>query len=55
MVGINEKKELLNHDKDFFKPKFLKLDEEYTETLTDFINDYDIFLKNALANHTKIR
>lgn len=26
MVGINEKKELLNHDKDFFKPKFLKLD-----------------------------
>ncbi len=55
MVGINEKKELLNHDKDFFKPQFLKLDEEYTETLTDFINDYDIFLKNALANHTKIR
>lgn len=55
MVGINEKKELLNHGKDFFKPKFLKLDEEYTETLTDFINDYDIFLKNALANHTKIK
>ena len=55
MVGINEKKELLNHGKDFFKPKFLELDEEYTETLTDFINDYDIFLKNALANHTKIK
>ena len=32
MVGINEKKELLNHDKDFFKPKLLELDEEYTET-----------------------
>lgn len=55
MVGINEKKELATHDKGFFKPKFLELDEEYTETLADFINDYDIFLKNALANHTKIK
>ena len=55
MVGINEKKELLKYDKDFFKPKFLELDEEYTETLTDFINDYDIFLKKALANQTKIK
>ena len=55
MVGINEKKELLKYDKDFFKPKFLELDEEYTETLTDFVNDYDIFLKKALANQTKIK
>lgn len=55
MIGINEKKELATHDKDFFKPKFLELDEEYTETLADFVNDYDIFLKNALVNHTKIK
>ena len=55
MVGINEKKELLNHGKDFFKPKFLELDEEYTETLTDFINDYDIFLPKACENIAKIK
>ena len=55
MQGIMTRKELKQKDKFFLTPKFLKLDEEYEENITDFISDYDTFLEKALAHKPKSR
>lgn len=55
MVGIYTREKLQEYPKEFLKPKFLRLDEEYKETVEDFINDYDTFLEKAINNlHKRI-
>lgn len=55
MVGIYTKDKLQEYPKEFLEPKFLRLDEEYKETVEDFINDYDTFLEKAINNlHKRI-
>lgn len=47
MVGIMQKSDLVKHNETFFTPQFLKLDEEYEESVEDFLNGYDILLENS--------